>query len=340
MTSVTSSTSHSHDPQQQAVVVTKLRASLKERAAGSRGTLTQLISDQTTDTPVDIRAGLSNPETVKRSLRQEHAKHMIKNPTSCSELTLDGEWTTTVDGDQLLIYDNGVDSSDRILVFGTDFGLRHLASSDSWYMDGTFDVAPLLFTHLYVIRVSLGESTVTSVYAFLPNKHQETYEELFTAIQDRCSEFGFNVDPTTVTIDFEQAVINGVQSTFGPHVNVNRCFYHLTQSTWRKIQSLGLVQHYRGEEDVKLFCGMLDGLAFLPEDDVPEGMAYLCENIPDGLESPRQYFDSTYVSGTYRQIQPPQCPDGTVPPPRIRHKPPMYPPSIWNVHTITLQGGS
>ena len=175
MTTVTSMTPHSHDPQEQSVAVAKLRVSLKERAAGSRGTLTQLMSDHTTDVPVDVRAALSNPDTVKRSLRRERAKHMPKNPASLSELMLDGEWTTTVDGDPFVIYDNGVDSSARMLVFGTDVGLRHLASSDSWFMDGTFDVAALLFTQLYVIRVPLGESAVTCVYAFLPNKHQETY---------------------------------------------------------------------------------------------------------------------------------------------------------------------
>ena len=81
-------------------------------------------------------------------------------------------------------------------------------------------------------------------------------------------------------MDFEQAVINAMQSSFGPHVNIHGCFYHLAQSTWRKIQSLGLVQRYREEDDVKLFCGMMDGLAFLPEDDVPDGMAYLRDNIP------------------------------------------------------------
>lgn len=340
MNTVTSTTPHSHDPQQQAVAVARLRASLKERAAGSRGTLAQLIADQTTDTPIDIRVELGNPETVKRSLRRERAKHMPKNPTSLSELTLDGEWITTIDGDPFLIYDNGVHSSARMLVFGTELGLRRLASSDSWYMDGTFSVAPLLFSQLYIIRVPLGESAVTCVYAFLPDKQQETYAELFTAIQDQCSELGFNVDPTTVTLDFEQAVISAVQSTFGPHVNIHGCFYHLTQSTWRKIQSLGLVQRYREEDDVKLFCGMLDGLAFLPVDDVSEGMAYLRDNIPDGLEPLLHYFDSTYVSGTYRQIQLPSRPDGTVPPLRMRRKPPMYPPSLWNVHNITLQGGS
>ena len=91
---------------------------------------------------------------------------------------------------------------------------------------------------------------------------------------------------------------------------------------------------------MKLFCGMLDGLAFLLEDEVEEGMDYLRNIIPDGLESLLEYFDSTYVSGTYRRIQPPQRPDGTLPPLRMRRKPPTFPPSIWNVHNITIEGGS
>ena len=81
---------------------------------------------------------------------------------------------------------------------------------------------------------------------------------------------------------------------------------------------------------------MLDGLAFLPEDKVVEGMSFLRENIPDGLEPLLEYFDSTYVSGTYRQIQPPQRSDGTLPPLRMHRKPPTFPPSIWNVHAITI----
>jgi len=159
-------------------------------------------------------------------------------------------------------------------------------------MEGTFNIAPLLFTQLYLNHVPLGESAVICVYAFLPNKYQSTYEELFTATQDRCTELGFQADPKIITLDFEQAVINAVMSSFGPQVNVHGCFYHLTQAIWRKIQTLGLVQRYREEEEVKLFCGMLDGLAFLPE----------------GLEPLLDYFDNTYVSGAFRRIQPPQLP--------------------------------
>ena len=55
------------------------------------------------------------------------------------------------------------------------------------------------------------------------------------------------------------------------------------------------VLHSRARMDVKHFCGMLDGLAFLPLDDVLEGLTYLRDNPPEGLESLIDYFDSTCV---------------------------------------------
>ena len=59
---------------------------------------------------------------------------------------------------------------------------------------------------------------------------------------------------------------------------------------------------------------MLDGLAFLPLDEVNNGMDFLKANTPEGLEDLVQYFDSTYVSGSYRRIQPPPAqPDGPLP---------------------------
>jgi len=57
----------------------------------------------------------------------------------------------------------------------------------------------------------------------------------------------------------------------GSHVNVQGCFHHLTQSTWRKVQELGLTTAYKDDDNVKHFCGMLDALAFLPLNDITEG---------------------------------------------------------------------
>ena len=46
-------------------------------------------------------------------------------------------------------------------------------------------------------------------------------------------------DPSIVIVDFERGVENALHSVFGDHVHIQYCFYHLTLSIWRKIQSVG-----------------------------------------------------------------------------------------------------
>ena len=74
----------------------------------------------------------------------------------------------------------------------------------------------------------------------MTGKSQELYEEMFQAISRKTEDLGFSLDPEVIHLDFEQSVINAVKATFGPHVQTKVCFYHLTQSTWWKIQELGM----------------------------------------------------------------------------------------------------
>ena len=46
------------------------------------------------------------------------------------------------------------------------------------------------------------------------------------------------------------------------------------------------------------------------------------------------------MTGSFRRIQPPPFPDGTIPPLRMRRVPPLYPPPLWNVNEVTLKGES
>ncbi|XP_041372748.1 uncharacterized protein LOC121386019 [Gigantopelta aegis] len=307
-------TNHSHDADVASVQANKLKENLKAKAATTRGTPGQLISDTTLFTTVDVRAALGNTDALKRTLRRQKAKHHPKNPSSTANLTIDDDCTTT-GGDNprpFLFYDNGADSRSRMLVFGSDTALQHLAKADIWMMDGTFDVAPHIFAQLYVIRAPLDDGSVSCVYALLSDKSEATYQELLTTVIDHCEELGHQPDPTSIITDFEKAAINAVSITLGDHVHTQGCFYHLTQATWRKIQNLGLTTLFRSNKDVRHFVGMLDGLAFLPLDDVPEGMLYLRDNIPAGVEPLVDYFDQTYVTGSFRRIQQPPSNDGIV----------------------------
>ena len=79
---------------------------------------------------------------------------------------------------------------------------------------------------------------------------------------------------------------------------------------------------------------MLDGLAFLPIADLPEGIAYIRSVIteePAETEELVDYFETTYVTGTYRPVQRNGEQRLT-----MRRVPPMFPPSIWSVHSATV----
>ena len=109
------------------------------------------------------------------------------------------------------------------------------------------------------------------------------------------------------------------------------CFFHLTQSTWRKVQELGLVVAFNTDAIFKEFVAMVDALAFFPINDVTAGMAYLQRNVHPQAIALRDYLDRIYVNGVARNIQ---VPHGQAP--VVQMPPPMFPPAIWNVHNATL----
>ena len=96
-------------------------------------------------------------------------------------------------------------------------------------------------------------------------------------------------DPTEVVLDLEKVVMQTVSSILSPHVTTQGCFFHLTQSAWRRIQDIEFVNHYRENDDCRLFCGMMDGLAFLPLEKVREGKQFLKDNTFEEFDKCYKY---------------------------------------------------
>lgn len=284
---------------------------------------------------LQVRVAAGRVDSIKRSARRTKRAGAPKEPESRPSIPhpLPDAYQTTGGNDNMpfVLYDNG-SSDNRIIVFGTDAGLNLLAENDTWYMDGTFGTSPPQFEQLFVIRVHVGEIPVSAVYALLPSKCQSVYEECLNGLLDACLLRDIRPTPSTVIMDFELAIHNAVKTMLGD-VDIKGCFYHLTQSTWRRVQAEGLATEYRENDELKQFVGMIDGLAFLPVDEVVEGMTALKDLAPDSVMPVIDYFDNTYVSGGYKSVR---GPNGII---RMRRTPPRFPPPTWNVHETTLNGG-
>jgi len=74
---------------------------------------------------------------------------------------------------------------------------------------------------------------------------QTTYEYMLQSLLNACHNQNLYPDNINVHIDFEKTAINAVTSILGEHVNIKGCVLQLTQSTYRKIQSFGLVNVMR-----------------------------------------------------------------------------------------------
>ena len=166
----------------------------------------------------DVREKFGRIETCKRDLWHQKQRLLPPEPAQVADLVIPDDWKTTevAHAQRFLLHDNE-GGQQRMLIFATDEQLRALANATVWHMDRTFSCCPRLFLQLYTIRVPL-ESSVTCVYAFLPNKRQATYEAFLQAITEECLNRNIPVVPSRVVTDFETAVINAVTSVLGQQV--------------------------------------------------------------------------------------------------------------------------
>ncbi|XP_076042009.1 uncharacterized protein LOC143025913 [Oratosquilla oratoria] len=144
-------------------------------------------------------------------------------------------------------------------------------------MDGTFNIAPPLFSQMYTIHARCMDQMIPLIYALLPDKRRATYDRMFAAI-NTMHDFG----PRTIITDYEQAAIQACHAAY-PAASQSGCFFHLTQCIQRKIQSIGLQNQYRNDYETFQYCRMLPALAFVPPADVIDAFETLADEMPDEL---------------------------------------------------------
>ena len=194
---------HCHPSNETEVNVIKFRRRVKERAQNTRENPMQIIGNCLAQVDGDTRGNIGNITSIRRDIQHQRKGKQPAEPTSLPELVIPDEWKFTTDNKTFLIHDSGVGIQQRLVIYATEDSLRVLAASDLWFMDGNFSMVPVIFKQLYIVRVPLGTSAVTTIYALLPGKTQGIYVEFFQAIVDACERLGFNVNPGNIICDLE-----------------------------------------------------------------------------------------------------------------------------------------
>ena len=173
-----------------------------------------------------------------------------------------------------------------------------LEQSLHWFLDGTFDTVPLIYSQLFTIHALTMGTVIVCGFALLPNKTQPTYVRLFQELHNSL----------TVLIDFEVAVKNALEVVF-PGVDVKGCYFHSTPN---------IQVHVRYQQDAAftLEVQMIAALAFVPGNDVNQYFNTLSVHIDQSLQIILGYFEDNY-SGTVR---------------RGNFRPPRFPYAMWGVH--------
>ncbi|XP_068232264.1 uncharacterized protein [Palaemon carinicauda] len=282
---------HTHSSTKDRVDAKVAHESLKEKVKTSHQSSRVLVAQATASLDESVLSQMPNTSHISRNIRKWRQKlsNFPSVPCGRAGYSIPLEFTVIEGGKTFLQYDSGIDDVDRILMFASDAGLQDLKRFKNWTIDGTFKVAPEFYYQLLTVHVQQDKLSIPRVFALLPNKTEVTYRRVF----EKLSEFLGGEETENITIDFEKACFNGIKAAF-PDVFLNGCFFHFSQSLYRKIVELGFKQEYHNNNEFSLKMRHFSALAFVPTQDV----IWVFEELSDDDAIPQEflaYFESTYI---------------------------------------------
>ncbi|CAF3517920.1 unnamed protein product [Rotaria sp. Silwood2] len=154
----------------------------------------------------------------------------------------------------------------------------------------TFKVVPDIFYQLYIIHGIFRDHAILLIYVLLRRKTTETYQHLIREILNIAHRWS----PRAIMLDFEQASFGAFQATF-PNVSLSGCYFHLRQSSQRKLQGLGHQNQYQTDSIFAHNIHKTAALAFFEPNSVVNGFERLSMELGHDYDEIMDYFEGTYI---------------------------------------------
>ena len=243
----------------------------------------------------DLKSGLRAIHYTRRKLYPTEPRDFVE-----LHQALDAFETVTTTGEQFLL-ENDIPS--HVVIFSCKSNLELLCNPDVILLaDGTFTYCPRLYLQLYTVHAFYNHHYLPLAFGLLPGKSAQVYRHFWSSIK-RCAEETFNLtcSPKRVFFDFEAAAISGFKEVF-PDVPIKLCRFHLSQSLYRKIGNLHLVENYKARDVMGKWLVMFFGLSLVTPEEVED--CYAFDIMPDLPDDDRtiafaDYFLETYIHGSF-----------------------------------------
>jgi len=172
-----------------------------------------------------------------------------------------------------------------------------ICRTTTWWMDGTYTSNPDIFAQLYTIHIKVDNEFAPQLWCLLPDKQAATYIRLFYLLKQEATARNLLMQPTTIHIDFEQAVIQAVRTEFG--IEPTGCLFHFTQNILRHMQQTGLQVAYNTNNPpaVRVWIRRLISLPLVPPiriDQAYQAAVANAPNIPE-RDALHTYMENTYI---------------------------------------------
>ena len=170
---------------------------------------------------------------------------------------------------------------DRVMGFGHPALMQLLTGKREVFVDATFKCTPKPFYQTLIVMVYHAdtEAYIPVCWILMTSKSEALYHH---AIFHLVSRTNGKADPTSITCDFEIAIIKQLKQFF-PEANINGCLFHWKQACRKKMKSLRLPD---AQVTIAMQRNMLDLLCVVPRKDLRAiGIPYIHSSLMAAIKA-------------------------------------------------------
>uniref|UniRef100_A0A183BM25 MULE domain-containing protein n=1 Tax=Globodera pallida TaxID=36090 RepID=A0A183BM25_GLOPA len=239
----------------------RIKTGIKRRAEVTMETPSVIRALAIQNIPTPVLAELSNKEALRKIVQRVRISpnRPPPAPSNIADLQIPDTHRFYKRSDdqleeQFLLEDSGVYSEQ-----GRQN--RWARQMEHIYVDGTFSIAPTMFSQVFVVLARREDWVFPVLYGLLTSKSKETYTKFFQMVRQSWPEF----NPRSASTDYEAAIIGAIND------------------------------RYQTDPLLAMRAKMVTSMAFLPIGDLTPGIWALERELPAELQPILEWFIANYT---------------------------------------------